>query len=328
MADASYHPSELNDGFVVAITIEAKEGQADAVAAILEGLVAPTMGEPGVKLFQPYRSPSDPSRFFVFELYRTEAGWAEHQDTAHFKSAIEELLPRVAKRERVPYVPYVLAVTRYHQWTRFPFTCRASCSPIRPFLLSIMSPGPNVLAIMGTSMSIGRSSGLALALGVASGSFCWALLTASGLSALLASTAAALTVIKIVGGLYLLWLAFKSFRAAASEQDVEARLLSGGRLTRRGYFMRGLTIQMTNPKAALAWIAIISLGLQGGAPPWVALSIVVGATLLSVAIHCVYALAFSTTPMVRLYGKARRVIQGALGAFFALAGLKLLWSRV
>lgn len=38
------------------------------------------------------------------------------------------------------------------------------------FLLSIMSPGPNILAIMGTSMSIGRSSGLALALGVA----CWA----------------------------------------------------------------------------------------------------------------------------------------------------------
>lgn len=72
------------------------------------------------------------------------------------------------------------------------------------FLLAIASPGPNVLAIIGTSMSVGRKSGIALALGVAAGSFCWAMLAAVGLSALLASYAAALTAIKIAGGLYLL----------------------------------------------------------------------------------------------------------------------------
>ncbi len=195
------------------------------------------------------------------------------------------------------------------------------------FLLSIMSPGPNILAIMGTSMNIGRSSGIALALGVASGSFCWAMLTVTGLSALLASYAIALTAIKIAGGLYLLWLAYKAFRAAALRHDIEARTLDGESLSPRGYYLRGLTIQMTNPKAALAWIAIISLGLQAGGPIWVAVSIVAGTTVLSVVIHCIYAIAFSTKPMVRLYGKARRWIQSILGAFFALARLKLLSSR-
>lgn len=107
MQEANFTPRELNEGFVVAIEIEAKEGETEAVAAILEGLVAPTMGEPGVKLFLPYRSPTDPARFFVFELYKSEAGWTAHQETEHFKAAIEELLPRVSKRERVPYVPYV-----------------------------------------------------------------------------------------------------------------------------------------------------------------------------------------------------------------------------
>ncbi len=194
------------------------------------------------------------------------------------------------------------------------------------FLLSIMSPGPNILAIMGTSMSIGRSSGVTLALGVASGSFCWAMLTAIGLSALLASYAVALTAIKIAGGLYLLWLAYKSFRAAASRHDIEARTLSGA-LSPRGYYLRGLTIQMTNPKAALAWIAIISLGLQAGAPIWVAATIVVGTAIFSIVIHCTYAIAFSTPPMVRLYARARRWIQGALGAFFTFAGIKLLSSE-
>ena len=195
------------------------------------------------------------------------------------------------------------------------------------FLLSIMSPGPNILAIMGTSMSIGRSPGIALALGVASGSFCWGILTATGLSALLAAYAVALTAIKIAGGFYLLWLAYKSFRAAASRHDIEAKKLDGESLRPRGYYLRGLTIQMTNPKAALAWIAIISLGLETGAPIWVAVSIVAGTTVLSVVIHCIYAMAFSTKRMVRIYGKARRWIQSTLGAFFTFAGLKLLSSR-
>src|ERR1044072_2031417 len=81
------------------------------------------------------------------------------------------------------------------------------------FLLAIASPGPNVLAVIGTSMAVGRRSGIALALGVAAGSFLWALLTAAGLSALLSTYASALVVIKIFGGLYLLWLAYKAFRS-------------------------------------------------------------------------------------------------------------------
>ena len=107
MSDISLTLKDLNEGFVVAINIEAKVGEEDAVAEILRKLVAPTMAEPGVKLFLPYRSPTNPRAFFVFELYRSEAGWAEHQETDHFKALIAELLPRVARRERVPYAPYV-----------------------------------------------------------------------------------------------------------------------------------------------------------------------------------------------------------------------------
>jgi quinol monooxygenase YgiN len=52
---------DLNEGFVVAITIEAKPGEADRVAAILKELVPPTTAEPGVKQFLPYRSPTNPA---------------------------------------------------------------------------------------------------------------------------------------------------------------------------------------------------------------------------------------------------------------------------
>jgi amino acid exporter len=195
-------------------------------------------------------------------------------------------------------------------------------------LLGLASPGPNIMAVIGTSMSAGREQGVALALGVSAGSFCWALLTAGGLTALLAAYASALTVIKIAGGAYLLWLAYKSFRAAASAHDIQPTTLSGLAGDPFGYFVRGLTVQMTNPKAVLAWIAIMSLGLHDKAPLWVALSIVIGTTVLSLIIHYLYAVAFSTTTMVRVYSKGRRWIQGALGAFFAFAGIRLLTSRL
>jgi len=192
-------------------------------------------------------------------------------------------------------------------------------------LLGLASPGPNVLAVLGTAMSEGRRAGVALALGIATGSVLWALLTAAGLSALLATYAAALTAIKIVGGLYLLWLAFRAFRAAASAHAIATTV--NRQRSARAYLLSGLAIQMTNPKAVLAWIAIMSLGLRHDAPLWVVGAIVVGTSVLSFAIHYLYAVAFSTPTMVRLYGRARRAIQATLGVFFGFAGINLLASR-
>ena len=193
--------------------------------------------------------------------------------------------------------------------------------------LGLMSPGPNILAVMGTSMGVNRKSGMALAMGVAAGSFSWAVITASGLSALIVAYGSALLVIKISGGAYLLWLAYKSFRSAFSPQDIEAKVFGDNKQTAWFYFSRGYIVQMTNPKAAFSWIAIIALGMGTEAPVWVAAIIVIGTTILSIVMHAIYAIAFSTAPMIRMYAKGRRWIQGAMGTFFTVAGFKLLTSR-
>jgi quinol monooxygenase YgiN len=67
-----YAPADLNDGFVVA----AKPGEEEKLAKRLEAMIEPTTAEPGVKLFLPYRSPTDPKAFFIYELYVDEADWA------------------------------------------------------------------------------------------------------------------------------------------------------------------------------------------------------------------------------------------------------------
>jgi quinol monooxygenase YgiN len=101
-----YAPADLNNGFVVAIQIDAKPGEEEKLAKTLEAMIEPTMAEPGVKLFLPYRSPTDPKAFFIYELYVDEAGWAAHQQTSHFKAFVGEMLPRLARRDRIPFVPY------------------------------------------------------------------------------------------------------------------------------------------------------------------------------------------------------------------------------
>jgi len=194
------------------------------------------------------------------------------------------------------------------------------------FVLGILSPGPNVLSVIGTSMGVGRQHGKALALGVASGSFLWGTLTWLGLATVLSLYASVLVVIKFIGAAYLLWLAFKAFRSALSSNEMAARPLgiSGGAWA---YYRRGLIIQMTNPKAALTWIAIMSLGMDANAPLWVGASIVVGTTLVSIAGHLTYAVVFSTAPMVAAYRKARRWIEFSLGTFFCFASYKLITTK-
>lgn len=107
MPDFDTTHANLNEGFIVAIAIEAKQGEGDAVAEILEGLIAPTMAEEGVKIFIPYRSPGNPLSFFIYELYVDESGWDAHNNSKHFLATVEDLVPLCAKRERIPFIPYV-----------------------------------------------------------------------------------------------------------------------------------------------------------------------------------------------------------------------------
>lgn len=194
------------------------------------------------------------------------------------------------------------------------------------FALGMLSPGPNILSVIGTSMAVNRKAGIALAIGVSAGSFLWGSMTAIGLTALITAYASVLVAIKIAGGLYLLWLAVKALRSALHASPA-LRLSTTEEKGWGRFFLRGLTVQMANPKAALTWVAIMSLGLADAAPASTALIIVLGTTLISVVGHVAYALAFSTRRVVVVYGRARRWIDAALGTFFAFAGIKLLTSR-
>lgn len=196
------------------------------------------------------------------------------------------------------------------------------------YFIAVISPGPATLALIGTSMNHGRKAGIALAMGVLTGSFVWSSLTALGLAALLTAYAGMLTVLKILGGLYLLWLAYKAFRSAMKGNDAHLATIIGQNLSWRKLYLRGLGIHLTNPKAILAWISLLSLGLPPGAPPSVIGIYIAGCLTIGFLTFNGIALLFSMGPVLRGYRKARRYIEASMGAFFAFAGVKMLMARI
>lgn len=195
------------------------------------------------------------------------------------------------------------------------------------YLLGTASPGPSNMAIMGVAMSQGRAPALCLAAGVVTGSLCWALLVASGLSGLLLAWAQAIVAIKMVGGVYLLWLGFKAARSAMHKTGIDDNLATALPLSGKALYRRGLLLHLSNPKAILVWMAIMSLGIQPGASSQMLPLIVAGCAVLGTVVFSSYALLFSTHAMSRGYQRCRRPIEATFALFFTAAGLKLLWSR-
>ncbi|MGN7958059.1 LysE family translocator [Agrobacterium radiobacter] len=187
------------------------------------------------------------------------------------------------------------------------------------YIVATASPGPSNMAIMGTAMRDGRLPALALTAGVITGSLFWAILAATGMSAALAAYAQALFVIKIFGGVYLLYLAFRAGRSALKPVSDFVSVDTGRATPRyRALYRQGLLMHIGNPKAIMAWIAIMSLGFREDAPAGMLPAIIGGCAILG----------FSTASMIALYTRLRRWIESVLSVVFAAAGLKLLlWQN-
>ena len=86
-------------------------------------------------------------------------------------------------------------------------------------------------------------------------------------------------------------------------------------------------MQLSNPKAVFFWIAVAAVGSLADASAGALAVFVAGAFVISFAGHGLWGVVLSSAPFRRLYAAARRWIEGALGAFFGLAALRLATAR-
>lgn len=178
---------------------------------------------------------------------------------------------------------------------------------------------------MAIAANHGRKAALVFALGVVSGSMFWAAVASLGVSAALIAYSQFIIAVKIFGGLYLLWLAFKSGRTAlattpaSSPKDERTQTLTS-------VYSRGALLHLTNPKAILVWVSIVALSSNSSGSTHSA--VIPGCALIGCVVFCSYAVLFSIDSARRLYVRTRRAMEGCLAIVFGIAGIKLLASRV
>lgn len=191
------------------------------------------------------------------------------------------------------------------------------------YIVSAISPGPAMLATMGTAMESGRNAGIALGLGIALSALVWGVLAFLGLSTLLVAYAGILDIIRVLGCLYLLYLAWKAFGSALSSYELNVERTGAKEYKPFDMFVRGCLLNLANPKAVLTWLAIISLAIEPGAPVWTIFAVLAGTIGFSVVFYTLIAVLFSTPKMVAVYSRARRWIDGTLGLVFTYSAYKL-----
>ena len=189
------------------------------------------------------------------------------------------------------------------------------------FTVGVASPGPATLMILTVGATRGRAAAVSLAFGIVAGSMVWACVAAMGLVAAMAVSAIAFTVLKLGGGLYLLYLAFRSLRSAMSATAPMPRAVSG---TRQRSFFEGLLLHLTNPKAPLVWMATLSVGLGATAPPAFLVTAILACESVAVIVFVGYAVLFSSPPAIRIYAALRRPLDAVVGVLFGAAGVKIL----
>ena len=199
--------------------------------------------------------------------------------------------------------------------------------------LVTFSPGPGVLLAISNAMAHGKRDWVASSLGNATGLFIILGVAMAGMGAILAVSALAFTVLKVVGALYLVYLGIRQWRsqavsfAAAASATAEAGTPADKAITRRLYG-QGMGVALTNPKAILFFSALFPQFITADAPVFEQVTVLtctfVAMSLLS---HLFYVLVARLFKGQLANPRKQRLFNRVSGGLFTLMGSLLLATR-
>jgi threonine/homoserine/homoserine lactone efflux protein len=194
-------------------------------------------------------------------------------------------------------------------------------------VLLILTPGPDMTFFLGQTIAGGRARGFAAMGGACTGLLAHAVLAAFGLSALLLTSAAAFTAVKVAGAGYLLWLAVQAIRRGSaltiSAGPVEPRPL-------RRVFTAGIAINLLNPKIVMFFVTFLPQFVSAGDAHAPVKLLILGLSfiVLCLPICCTLILcADRFTHALRRSPRAMRVVDYLLASLFGAFAVRLLLAR-
>lgn len=189
-----------------------------------------------------------------------------------------------------------------------------------------LTPGPDVLYIVNHSLRGGVRVGMVAALGIFAGCFVHVAVATIGLGALLATSALAFTVVKVIGAAYLLWMGVRLLRASTPGWSPDAAPADSdmGRVFRRGFLTNAL-----NPKVALFFLAFLPQFIAPDASHktlvFLALGVLFSINDLPVTLGYAWVAAWAAR-RVQLVRQAMHWLDRAAGLLFIGFGLKLAFT--
>lgn len=193
------------------------------------------------------------------------------------------------------------------------------------FFVVAVTPGPANISNAIIAMRRGRKVSLIYGTGLSFGLVFWGVIAASGMGAVLQSSVYLLMLLKVFGGLYLLWLVYLSGKSAFNPQ-VEDINDPSNISTARKWFIRGFILNISNPKTVIAWLAALSVGLDAGDDIHALVAGVLVCVFVGFSVNAMYSLVFSFTGVMNIYQRISRWINGIASALFAVAGIGLIRS--
>lgn len=186
-----------------------------------------------------------------------------------------------------------------------------------------LSPGPDMAFILGQTAKRGVRSGFSAMFGIWTGAFIHVVFAALGLSAILATSALAFSVVKWAGAAYLIWLGIQALCSQGTYISVNGQVSPKGLMK---IFKQGVLVSVLNPKVAIFFLAFLPQFVETGAGPISAQLFLHGLLIIVVA-------AFVEPPLILIGGKltgylgnnakVSRWMDRGLGALFVGLGVKL-----
>jgi threonine/homoserine/homoserine lactone efflux protein len=192
-------------------------------------------------------------------------------------------------------------------------------------VILLVIPGPTILTVISYSVAHGRRANVPLVAAVALGDSTALVLSILGLGALLATSAFWFTVIKTAGGLYLIYLGIKLFRAGASPVDSSAAKITGSRWK---LFANTYLVTALNPKGIVFFVAFlpqfIDSAASAGRQLWVLALTFVALATINATLYAVFA---ASARKLLASKRAQRRFSLAGGSLLSMAGLWALLAK-
>ncbi|WP_447043878.1 LysE family translocator [Vreelandella sp. H-I2] len=186
-----------------------------------------------------------------------------------------------------------------------------------------LSPGPDIAYILGQTLRSGRRHGFAAMFGIWTGAALHVVMAAVGLSAILATSAIAFSIVKWVGAVYLIWLGIKML-LSRGDQFISVEKQVNKNLS--CVYWQGVLVSALNPKVAIFFLAFLPQFVVEGAGPAEAQLLLHGSLIIVVAAVIEPPLVMAGATLGALLKTKPRVglwMDRSLGALFIALGARL-----